>query len=405
MLSVFRTLLLLVVAARLPRSPNSPQSPYEWCSFFPRARPPTPSRASCRIRFRNRSASRSWSRTRRAPTVRSPRTRSQNRRADGYTLLMATNSPMSAVRNAIDSAVRPVADFTPITDVGRYNLLHRDPSERAGKNAVGAHRLRARQPWKATTPPVTPRHRIVERVLRLAGADHWSQCRTREPQAIADSVAGRVQLMFASSTTAVRRYAKQAARAGDDACEKNLAARVPSISEAGMPQFSITSWGGPLRPGQAAARGGDRLNREFRRSHGTRRRPGARWSVRLRLEPFVARQLAAFVRNSSRAYRRTLQAAASSRSNRQSCAARGSGAWRAGACGDGTSAWCPRRFPPRDTTTPAGSRPRACSRCRALAGICAQDSYLVHQARAQHRVEADRCFCELAALGYEAAAF
>src|SRR5215510_12636356 len=44
--------------------------------------------------------------------------------ADGYTLLMATNSPMSAVpalkkNPPYDS----VADFTPITDVGRYTFL------------------------------------------------------------------------------------------------------------------------------------------------------------------------------------------------------------------------------------------------------------------------------------------
>jgi tripartite-type tricarboxylate transporter receptor subunit TctC len=33
----------------------------------------------------------------------------------GYTLLMATNSPMSAVP--------AVADFTPITDIGRYTFF------------------------------------------------------------------------------------------------------------------------------------------------------------------------------------------------------------------------------------------------------------------------------------------
>src|SRR5512147_2454104 len=43
---------------------------------------------------------------------------------DGYTLLMATNSPLSAV-----PALRkvppydPIADFTPITDVGRYTFF------------------------------------------------------------------------------------------------------------------------------------------------------------------------------------------------------------------------------------------------------------------------------------------
>ncbi|MGP1615070.1 MAG: Bug family tripartite tricarboxylate transporter substrate binding protein, partial [Pollutimonas bauzanensis] len=43
---------------------------------------------------------------------------------DGYTLLMATNSPLSAVpAMRKNPPYNAIADFTPITDVGRYRYF------------------------------------------------------------------------------------------------------------------------------------------------------------------------------------------------------------------------------------------------------------------------------------------
>src|SRR5436309_2702495 len=65
-----------------------------------------------------------------------------------------------------------------------------------------------------------------------------------EPQAMTDLVAGRVQLMFASSSTSVPqvREGKLRALVTTLARRSSLLPDVPTIAEAGMPQFSVTSW-------------------------------------------------------------------------------------------------------------------------------------------------------------------
>jgi tripartite-type tricarboxylate transporter receptor subunit TctC len=84
---------------------------------------------------------------------------------------------------------------------------------------------------------------------------------------------------------------------------------VASISEAGMPQFSITSWAGLFGPAKMPREVVDRLNREFAAAMG---RPEVRAAMERQafaLSPSSPEQLAAFVKEQLESYRRTLQAA------------------------------------------------------------------------------------------------
>jgi tripartite-type tricarboxylate transporter receptor subunit TctC len=232
---------------------------------------------------------------------------------DGYTLLMATNSPMSAVpamkRNP---PYDPVADFTPITDVGRYTffiVIH--PSVPAKTLSELIDYARA-NPGKLnyatgnTTGIVSSAFFASQAQITMVHVPYKG-----EPQAIADLVAGRVQLMFASSTTAVPqvREGKLRALVTTLAKRSQLLPEVPTISEAGMPQFSITSWAGLFGPAKMPREVVDRLNREFGAAMARGDVQAAMERQAFALTPSSSEQLAAFVKEQLESYRRTLQAA------------------------------------------------------------------------------------------------
>src|SRR5258706_11099918 len=121
---------------------------------------------------------------------------------DGYTLLMATNSPMSAVP-AMKKVppYDPVADFTPITDIGRYTffiVVH--PGVPARTLAELIQYAKA-DPGKLnyatgnTTGIVSSAYFSSLAKIEMVHVPYKG-----EPQAMTDMISGRVQLMFASSS-------------------------------------------------------------------------------------------------------------------------------------------------------------------------------------------------------------
>src|SRR5689334_439731 len=187
--------------------------------------------------------------------------------ADGYTLLLATNSPMSAVP-AMKKAppYDPVADFTPITDVGRYTffiVVHPAVPARNLRKLIAYARL---NPGKLnyatgkTSGIVSPASFASLAHIQLVHVPYKG-----EPQALTDLVTGRVQLMVVSSGTALPHIRDGRLRALVTTLRERspLLPAVPTIAEAGMPQFSLTSWAGLFGPAKVPPEVVGRLNREF----------------------------------------------------------------------------------------------------------------------------------------------
>jgi tripartite-type tricarboxylate transporter receptor subunit TctC len=186
---------------------------------------------------------------------------------DGYTLLMATNSPLSAVP-AMKKVppYDPVADFTPITDIGRYTFfLVVHPSVPATSVSEVIQYARA-NPGKIncatgnTTGIVSCAFFAAQAGIQMVQVPYRG-----EPQAILDLVGGRVQMLFASSSTSVPQVRDGKLRALATTLAKRSPALpdVPTIAEAGMPQFSVLSWAGLFGPAKMPRETVERINKEF----------------------------------------------------------------------------------------------------------------------------------------------
>ena len=233
--------------------------------------------------------------------------------ADGYTLLLATNSPLSAVP-AMKKVppYDPVADFTPITDVGRYTffiVLHPDVPAKTLAEFIAYARA---NPGKLnyatgnTTGIVSTAFFASQAQIKMVHVPYKG-----EPQALTDLVAGRVQVMFCSSGTSIAMIREGRLRALVTTLPRRseLLPDLPTIAEAGMPQFSITSWAGLFGPAKMPQAVVDRLNREFVAAMGRPEVHAAMEKQAFALSPSSPERLGELVKQQLESYRSTLRAA------------------------------------------------------------------------------------------------
>ena len=226
---------------------------------------------------------------------------------DGYTLLMATNSPMSVVPVLKKAPpYDPVADFTPITDIGRYTFFVVVNPDVPAKTLQEFVQYARANPGKINYATGNTTGIVSTALLAsLAKIEMVHVPYKTEPNIMADLVSGRVQLLFASSTTSMPLIREGKLRALVTTLPKrsHLLPDVPTIGEAGYPTFSIISWAGLFGPAKMPADVTARLNKEFVAAMGRPDVQAAMEKQAFVLTPSTPERLAAYVKEQIAGYR------------------------------------------------------------------------------------------------------
>lgn len=169
--------------------------------------------------------------------------------ADGYTL-MITYMPMSVAQTIYANVPFDLAkDFLPVAQtVWSYNVLVVHPSLPVHSAKELVERLKS-APGKLSFPsggPGTPAHIAAELFKLQTGTQALHVPYNQFPQAIADLLGGQHQFMFAATPPMIPHIAAGKLRALAVTGSQRVAAlnNVPTMTEAGFPDFVVRDWQG-----------------------------------------------------------------------------------------------------------------------------------------------------------------
>jgi tripartite-type tricarboxylate transporter receptor subunit TctC len=187
---------------------------------------------------------------------------------DGYTLMLATNSPLSADPFLLDVSYHAVKDFAPVTRVGSFTLmLVVNPGVPAHsiKELIGYAKA---NPGKLSFASGNTAGIVAGETLKhWAGIDMLHVPYKSTPPALEDILAGRVSMMFADFTTAMPHVKAGTLRALAITRLKRslLFPELPTMDEEGVTGFDLDAWAGIVAPARTPPEIVTRLNGELRK--------------------------------------------------------------------------------------------------------------------------------------------
>jgi tripartite-type tricarboxylate transporter receptor subunit TctC len=186
---------------------------------------------------------------------------------DGYTLFMTTNTSHSANPSLMKTLTYdPVADFAPVARMGNLPfLLVVDPKLPVTSVAELVAHAKA-NPGKLTYASGNSTGIVAGATFaKRAGIDILHVPYRSTPPAITDMIGSRISMMFVDITASLTQINAGALRAlaVTTAERSKLLPNLPSMQEAGVPEFDITSWNGIFAPARTPPDVVARLSREL----------------------------------------------------------------------------------------------------------------------------------------------
>jgi tripartite-type tricarboxylate transporter receptor subunit TctC len=193
--------------------------------------------------------------------------------ADGHTLLMATNSTHSANPALMKNLpYDPVKDFAAVSRAGSYIfmlVLNPDVPAKSLQELIAYAKA---NPGKLTYASGNTTGIVAgETFKHWAGVDILHVPYKSTPPAINDILGGRVSMMFVDLTPGLPHVKAGTLRALAVTTRERTALLpdLPSLHEAGITNYDITSWAGLFAPAGTPKEVVGRLNQEVRKIIGT----------------------------------------------------------------------------------------------------------------------------------------
>jgi tripartite-type tricarboxylate transporter receptor subunit TctC len=186
--------------------------------------------------------------------------------ADGYTLMFASNSAMTAaVALRKNPTYDPLKDFTPISMVGRATVffyVHPSVPARTMKEFVDHAKANPGKLNYGTGNPLSILYN--QQLINASGISMLHVPYKGEGPLNPDIIAGRVHSAFLSTGTAVSNAKDGRLRPLAVLLERRspLLPEVPTIGEAGVPEVTVRQWAGVYGPPNMPKDIVARLNRE-----------------------------------------------------------------------------------------------------------------------------------------------